>query len=480
MSDWLSPNPPRIATPLAITKKNKMIIERIEIKELYGYLNKDITFYPDINLLVGINGSGKTSILNVINWIITPSIGSLCTHKFELLKLWFQIKGKTYTIECTQNEKELLISLKDLSNNKIYSQIQADFKIHPRQIKSENERISLEEEYKSLGPEPHEEEAWNFIFNYLPKPVVIGLDRQLYAEEGNETYVSIDSEGRKRRVRKARKNGMTPLDKVSELAGWEYSKYKNQILTLNDRLKSKLIMSSFDETLTEQSINELLSSPKLSINQVESLEEKVKNYLKENVIKTSKKTKDSDENKIKNYFTNLKSIIIRSKSEDDRFELLYITNLNQFRKLKELIKEFENFEKSSERLFKPIKNYLDTINSFLNDSSKDLFFNKDTSRLTFNILNKDKKVIEKDRRLSDLSSGEQQILILLTYIKFNSHLGKLFIIDEPELSLHPKWQEHFLEGIKSIMPGNTQLLFATHSPAIVGNNKEYCKVLMPY
>lgn len=457
-----------------------MIINRIEIKKLYGYLNKDISFNPDINLLVGINGSGKTSLLNVINWIITPSIGNLCTHKFELLKLWFQINDKKFTIECTQNEKELLINLNNLSSKEEFPQIQADFKIHPKLIKSENERISLIDEYKSLGPEPHETESWSFIFDHLPKPVVIGLDRQLYAEEGNETYLSVDSEGRKRRIKKARKNGLTPLDKVSELAGWEYSKYKNQILALNERLKSKLIMSSFDETLTEQSLNELLSSPKLSIIQVESLEEKVKEYLKENVIKTSRKNKDSDENKIKNYFTNLKSIIQKSKSEDDKFELLYITNLNQFRKLKELIKEFENFEKSSERLFKPIKNYLDTINSFLNDSSKDLFFNKDNSKLTFNILNKDKKVIEKDRSLSDLSSGEQQILILLTYIKFNSQLGKLFIIDEPELSLHPKWQEHFLEGIKSIMPSNTQLLFATHSPAIVGNNKKYCKVLMPY
>jgi predicted ATP-dependent endonuclease of OLD family len=90
------------------------------------------------------------------------------------------------------------------------------------------------------------------------------------------------------------------------------------------------------------------------------------------------------------------------------------------------------------------------------------------------------KVIEENRDIDNLSSGEKQILILFTYIKFNEKLGKLFIIDEPELSLHPKWQENFLSGIQSILPVNTQLIFATHSPSIVGNYKNYCQVLMPY
>ena len=89
-------------------------------------------------------------------------------------------------------------------------------------------------------------------------------------------------------------------------------------------------------------------------------------------------------------------------------------------------------------------------------------------------------MIGNDREIITLSSGEKQILILFTYIKFNNQLGKIFIIDEPELSLHPKWQENFLEGIKTIMPKNTQLLFATHSPSIVGKNKSYCKILLPY
>ena len=70
--------------------------------------------------------------------------------------------------------------------------------------------------------------------------------------------------------------------------------------------------------------------------------------------------------------------------------------------------------------------------------------------------------------------------MLFTYLSFNTQGGNLFIIDEPELSLHPKWQEDFLPNVEKLMPKNAQLLIATHSPIIVGKKKEYCTVLLPY
>ncbi len=51
----------------------------------------------------------------------------------------------------------------------------------------------------------------------------------------------------------------------------------------------------------------------------------------------------------------------------------------------------------------------------------------------------------------------------------------VFIIDEPELSLHLGWQEIF---VKTILDAslNTQFILATHSPSIVGHieNEKYC------
>ena len=46
--------------------RNKMFIERIEIENFKAISNMRIDFKPGINLLIGDNGVGKTSILDAI------------------------------------------------------------------------------------------------------------------------------------------------------------------------------------------------------------------------------------------------------------------------------------------------------------------------------------------------------------------------------------------------------------------------------
>ena len=466
-----------------------MNITKVSIKNLYGYLNKEIDLNQDINLLVGINGSGKTSVLNAINWVLVPSFPNLCVNEFDKIELEFNFRKDNFKLTCMQNQKEVTIDIVNLTKNYVYTQIQADFKIHPKRLNNRKSLINdVLESYKTLSPEKHEEETWEFLFNTIPNPVVIGLDRTLFTEEGNEISFIEDHNGNVRKnLLKANQRVQSPLEKVMKLSGTEYMLFKNRILDLNKRLNDKIMLSSFEETVTHETINEILNSPKIPLKQVESLEVKVKEYFQENVLDKNKPNPNTQKHekeafqKIESYFSNLKSLL--NQVNDDKKEtldILYITNLNQFRKIKDLIREFEEFENKSKKFFESLKQYLDTVNLFLKDSSKELYFDKSTAKLKFRIFDKSLNAIAENREIENLSSGEKQILILFTYIKFNNKIGKLFIIDEPELSLHPKWQETFLEGIKTIMPPNTQLLFATHSPAIVGANKSYCKVLMPY
>ncbi|WP_254446381.1 AAA family ATPase [Pantoea sp. CCBC3-3-1] len=48
----------------------------------------------------------------------------------------------------------------------------------------------------------------------------------------------------------------------------------------------------------------------------------------------------------------------------------------------------------------------------------------------------------------------------------------IYIADEPELSLHVTWQENLVAAVTSINK-NTQIIFATHSPDVVGFLDEY-------
>ena len=45
-------------------------------------------------------------------------------------------------------------------------------------------------------------------------------------------------------------------------------------------------------------------------------------------------------------------------------------------------------------------------------------------------------------------------------------IRNVFIIDEPELSLHVQWQEKFVDGIMEASR-ETQFILATHSPTII-------------
>lgn len=71
--------------------------------------------------------------------------------------------------------------------------------------------------------------------------------------------------------------------------------------------------------------------------------------------------------------------------------------------------------------------------------------------------------------LSDLSSGEQQIIFLAYQLTIGAEHNALILIDEPELSLHLEWQKTFISLLDRIgAETNNRYLCATHSPAIVG------------
>ena len=67
-----------------------------------------------------------------------------------------------------------------------------------------------------------------------------------------------------------------------------------------------------------------------------------------------------------------------------------------------------------------------------------------------------------------LSSGEKQILILLTEALLTVDEPVVYIADEPELSLHVSWQEKLLGSLVRL-GGQIQVIVATHSPDIAGN-----------
>ncbi|CAA6802785.1 MAG: Putative ATP-binding protein [uncultured Sulfurovum sp.] len=76
--------------------------------------------------------------------------------------------------------------------------------------------------------------------------------------------------------------------------------------------------------------------------------------------------------------------------------------------------------------------------------------------------------------IDELSTGQKTLLSKILYIYFKDYKDKVILIDEPELSLHPKWQRQILSVYEKLAEkNNCQIIIATHSPHIIAsaNNK---------
>ena len=116
-----------------------------------------------------------------------------------------------------------------------------------------------------------------------------------------------------------------------------------------------------------------------------------------------------------------------------------------------------------------IKKFSDTCNKYLND--KHFIYNQSTLNLDIFLddeFDSYKNVIQ----LTQLSSGEKQIVSLFSKLYLESDERSIVIIDEPELSLSIQWQKMLLPDI--MQTDNCDLLLTvTHSPFIFENKFDY-------
>jgi hypothetical protein len=109
----------------------------------------------------------------------------------------------------------------------------------------------------------------------------------------------------------------------------------------------------------------------------------------------------------------------------------------------------------------PIRAFASVCNNYL--EGKQIYYNDKDYRIDIRL--SDDRAID----LSNLSSGEKQIVSLFSHIYLTIDKRFLVIIDEPELSLSAIWQKQFLVDILQSNRCDS-LIAVTHSPFIFDNN----------
>ncbi|MET3536442.1 AAA family ATPase [Chryseobacterium limigenitum] len=167
-------------------------------------------------------------------------------------------------------------------------------------------------------------------------------------------------------------------------------------------------------------------------------------------LDTQKYDNDKDEN-----FTSLKQLIVDIEHQDnhDFTERNKIANLSwaDFYPLSKIYR----FKNAFNSFFENLK----YKNTRILDQEMHVFFEKNGT----------------DISIDNLSTGEKQIVFRGSFLLKNLKKleNSIVMIDEPEISMHPKWQKKILDFYKNLFIDNTvqktQLFFATHSELVLRN-----------
>ena len=75
---------------------SEVLIKRFQIKELFGIYNVDIPFENHVNIFVGENGLGKTTILNCLNYVLQGDVDNLYNTDFKEIIVTLKNDKKIY------------------------------------------------------------------------------------------------------------------------------------------------------------------------------------------------------------------------------------------------------------------------------------------------------------------------------------------------------------------------------------------------
>jgi predicted ATPase len=131
-----------------------------------------------------------------------------------------------------------------------------------------------------------------------------------------------------------------------------------------------------------------------------------------------------------------------------------------------------------QRAFARVRQFEGAVNKFLDEKSLHISDDRPglrrqpTSGVYIQTLD------ERTYRLGSLSSGERQVLTMLFSATRMSGATGMFLIDEPELSLHVDWQRIIL-GELMAQAGGRQIVACTHSPEVGADHLDSLQMFAP-
>jgi len=431
---------------------------------VFDYLRFDVKFDGELTLLTGGNGSGKTTVIRLIQALLTASIRELNLLPFKSAKLLIESSGKKYTISALYLEDSI-----DLSITGISEPIHL-IKIDPEEV--ERRSIDMQRNvdfFEEATMKYVSSDVFKFLAS-LDAPVILGLERRIQSSpiaNNRERYFSRATISSRRRIFHGTL-GLS-LAETQIMVQESYRQIRDYQDTQNETLRENILLSMFDYTESKN------FWPKF--NQIPNWKEQGKILDRKIEVESSlmdivaDDSKDKVKNVIEEFFKKIDLLMQNStnKKYSETNLVDWLLNKTQVDRIMSIIEVVDKHKTLMGKFMEPLNLFLQIINGFYSDSKKRIQIDG------VGFLNVFRETDNQTTSVEALSSGERQLLIIFAHLMFNRYAKKssVFIIDEPELSLHLKWQSMFIDQIIMLSP-NTQFIMATHSPEIVGEYEQNC------
>lgn len=435
------------------------IIEKFSILGLHSDRDVHLKFDSPYKILVADNGAGKTTILNALFYCLTGKIDKL--SKIEFNKIILKIKGKP---EVTINNKDVNAAVRGYIDHPFFKKLSDKIGIntalelldiaedtnslsavrnHPSFLKYMRKASSSELEVlrmidyisKKKGVAFELKQETLFESDFLSKKKLASCDfdldvyylptyRRVEEDLVRLGYNANDFSDNNQLIH----FGMTDVDKRFKL--------------ITENIKDSAVR--WYSRISGRMLDELMNGISFDNDQLDKIKQPKTLRILLDRIGDSISVSRKDE---------ILELVDSEKIYEDKYRALAYFLLN-------LVDIYDQQrEKDSQ-----IKKFVSVANKYL--VGKELEYNE--SEVTIKVINNRNKK-RKEVKLDKLSSGEKQLISILSKLYLEAEKPVAIIFDEPELSLSIDWQKSILPDlIASEKCG--MLLAATHSPFIFDNN----------
>lgn len=433
-----------------------MKIESVAINNLFGYYSYDVNLenQDQLFIITGLNGSGKTTIMRILDNLSQGKLHFFYELPFDSIEI--KLKNDQDPSEQSTRllikkrivEKKTSKVIGDQLDTNVTPEMEVLFVCYAKE-KGKEKKVS-EAVLKKIKKEKR---SFSFYFDGI-NVVNYGADSSAanYPNVDKMNY-SIDTE---------------KVGKGMEVPFTFYSSFNVKFIEAQ-----RLLISE-----TDKDKNQTTTKPT-----IKDVAERLAKHLK----KARYDFLDESQKKSNNLMEKLLLSSDEVMSEDE---------YNKAREnLLETVNDLKIYNLASESIFPYIENKKEILSVYIKDQKAKLEMFSDVLR-ELNLFSKllerkkfaHKKILFSPQYglkaytdkgapidLENLSSGEQNEIVILYKLIFDVPSDMILLIDEPEISLHVIWQEEFMADLEEIAKvRKQQMIIATHSPQIIGNRWSHC------